>query len=59
MAMSGPTAAEVTAWVEQSTAEQGVGFGVSEPQTVAAAVALLREGRRPQRARAARPGGSG
>lgn len=59
MAMTAPTAAEVTAWVEQSTAEQGLPFGVTDPGTVGAAVALLREGRRPERSRAARRGRSG
>jgi hypothetical protein len=57
--MTTPTAAEVTAWVEESTAGQGVPFGVAEPGTVEAAVALLREGRRAERSRAAKPGGSG
>jgi hypothetical protein len=57
--MTSPIAAEVAAWVEQSTAGQGLAFGVSDPGTVGAAVALLREGRRAERSRAARPGGSG
>jgi len=59
MAMSGPTVAEVTAWVGQSAAEQGLAFGVADPGTVTAAVALLREGRRPERTRGAKPGRSG
>ncbi len=59
MAMNRPTAAEVTAWVERSTAEQGLPFAVAEPGTVGAALALLPEGRRVERARGARQGGSG
>jgi hypothetical protein len=59
MAMNSPPPAEVTAWVETTTAEQGLPFGVADQGTVTAAVALLREGRRPEPARAARPGGSG
>jgi hypothetical protein len=57
--MKPPSPAEVARWVEDSTREQGVPFSVADAATVRAVVALLREGRRPQRARAARRGGSG
>jgi len=59
MAMSTPTPQQVTGWVEQSTREQVLPFRVADQGTVTAAVALLREGRKPERARGARPGGSG
>jgi hypothetical protein len=59
MAMRGPGPEEVTGWVAASTREQDVAFKVTDGGTVEAAVALLREGRRPRRIRAARPGGSG
>ncbi len=59
MAIGKPGAAEVTVWVERWTATQGLGFGVTDAATVTAAVALLREGRRPQRVRGARPARSG
>ena len=57
--MSGPTDAEARAWVEESTAEQGLALSVTGPKVVAAAVALLREGRRPEPTRGAKRGESG
>jgi hypothetical protein len=59
MAMRLPSPAEVTRWVEETTRQQGLAFSVTDAAVVGAVVALLREGRRPRRVRAARRGGSG
>jgi hypothetical protein len=57
VAMNRPTAEEVAAWVEESTARQGVPVKVEDSGAVERVAVLLGVGRVP--VRAARPGGAG
>ncbi len=46
--MTKPSPEEVAAWVERTTAEQGVEAKITDARTIEVVAVLLREGREPQ-----------
>ncbi|MCH7584872.1 MAG: hypothetical protein IH941_06905 [Acidobacteria bacterium] len=54
--MNNPTAEQVTEWVEESTAAQGVPFKVTDPGVIASVAVLLDDDTEPVEVIDAKPG---